>query len=213
SCLGALIITLMLVPLRTRATLGELGFDKHTVRRDIAIGTTAFFVLVVPVLLLQLILTLLWKETSHPLVGLLRDDPSLKFFAMSGFAAVLVAPLVEEFFFRVLLQGWLETMFYRHSAAAQSIAAQADVAQPDAFQQVTDSELSTNEDRVEPDEEAHPYRSPTVAAQDHPPESGASPKSGIINNPSPWAIVISAFLFAIAHGGNGPDPIPLFLFG
>ena len=82
SCLAALIITLMLVPLRTGATYRQLGFDNRTIARDISIGVTAFFILVVPVLLTQLILTLLWKETSHPLVGLLSDDPSAKFFAM-----------------------------------------------------------------------------------------------------------------------------------
>lgn len=48
-------------------------------------------------------------ETSHAIVQLFRDGNSWEVF-LCIVSAVIVAPLVEEFLFRVLLQGWLEKL-------------------------------------------------------------------------------------------------------
>jgi len=48
-------------------------------------------------------------ETSHAILQLMRDG-SLSTVLLCAFSAVLVAPFVEEFLFRVLLQGWLERL-------------------------------------------------------------------------------------------------------
>lgn len=45
--------------------------------------------------------------TAHPLVQLLAVKNWTAFF-LCGMAAVVVAPIAEEFLFRILLQGWLE---------------------------------------------------------------------------------------------------------
>ena len=51
-------------------------------------------------------------ELAHPAEQLLRTGtPSEK--AVAVVMAVIVAPFVEEFFFRVLLQGWLEALWSR----------------------------------------------------------------------------------------------------
>jgi membrane protease YdiL (CAAX protease family) len=57
-------------------------------------------------------------NTKHVIVQMLQayhQYPAL--FLVAAFAAVVVAPIIEEFFFRVLLQGWLETMERRHRFA------------------------------------------------------------------------------------------------
>jgi len=55
-------------------------------------------------------------ELSHPAEQLLRtSDPGA--IAVSVVLAVLVAPLIEEFIFRVLLQGWLEAVWTRRRTA------------------------------------------------------------------------------------------------
>lgn len=46
---------------------------------------------------------------AHPLVQLLAADPRPSTLIMALLAATLVAPLAEELFFRLALQGWLET--------------------------------------------------------------------------------------------------------
>lgn len=46
--------------------------------------------------------------TEHPITQLIRQHPSLTVLLVAFFSAVLAAPLTEEFFYRLLLQGWLE---------------------------------------------------------------------------------------------------------
>ena len=50
------------------------------------------------------------EKTQHPLLRLLSDSPTLESILWSVAAAVVVAPLVEELLFRVVLQGWLKTV-------------------------------------------------------------------------------------------------------
>jgi membrane protease YdiL (CAAX protease family) len=48
------------------------------------------------------------SESQHTLVRVLEADPSIPTLIVCMLTGVLVAPIVEEFLFRVLLQGWLE---------------------------------------------------------------------------------------------------------
>lgn len=47
-------------------------------------------------------------DVHHPLVDLLTADPSPATWLLCIVVAVVVAPLVEEFMYRLVLQGWLE---------------------------------------------------------------------------------------------------------
>lgn len=49
-------------------------------------------------------------STEHDVLVLLRKDRSLAAFALCLVAAVVVAPITEEVFFRLLFQGWLEKL-------------------------------------------------------------------------------------------------------
>jgi membrane protease YdiL (CAAX protease family) len=54
-----------------------------------------------------------FEPSKHPLIKAIQNplaEPGWELWASSIFAVVLVAPLVEEFLFRVLLQGWLESL-------------------------------------------------------------------------------------------------------
>ena len=52
-------------------------------------------------------------DADHPVVELLRGDFSIQTFLLCVLVAVVVAPIVEEFLFRLLLQGWLEAVELR----------------------------------------------------------------------------------------------------
>ncbi len=52
------------------------------------------------------------RETVNPAIDLLGSG-DWRMIALATVAAVVVAPLVEEFLFRVLLQGWLEAVWSR----------------------------------------------------------------------------------------------------
>jgi membrane protease YdiL (CAAX protease family) len=85
-----------------------LGGDWCRWRTDLRLGAIGFLMLAPPVLLIQLALTQFFPS-QHPLIELVLAKPEARFLAACGFTAVVVAPLAEEFQFRVLIQGWLQT--------------------------------------------------------------------------------------------------------
>ena len=50
------------------------------------------------------------SDANHALVVLLREDRSLPALALCLISGAIVAPIAEEIFFRLLLQGWLEAI-------------------------------------------------------------------------------------------------------
>lgn len=97
---------------RYRVGAARLTGDLGRWREDLKIAGVAFVMLAPPVLVLQLVLTRLFPS-EHPLIELVLQNPEPRFLWASGVSAVIVAPLMEEFQFRVLLQGWLQTVARR----------------------------------------------------------------------------------------------------
>ena len=88
-----------------RASSFDLGWRLR--RQDLLVGLVATLALLPPVFLLQALLTL-FVTYEHPVLELLDQSADFQFFLPMAFVAVFVAPVTEEFFFRVVLQGWLE---------------------------------------------------------------------------------------------------------
>ena len=76
---------------------------------DIRLGVVAFLALAPPVYALQICLVQRF-ESKHPLIELIRQNPQPQLIAVCIASAVLVAPVIEEYLFRGLLQGWLERL-------------------------------------------------------------------------------------------------------
>jgi membrane protease YdiL (CAAX protease family) len=85
----------------------DLGFDVTKLGGDLRLGGKVFLSVLVPVYGLQLLLTQL-MPSEHPLALLAKDQPSIGTLALATVSAVAVAPLFEEFIFRIVLQGWFE---------------------------------------------------------------------------------------------------------
>jgi membrane protease YdiL (CAAX protease family) len=96
------------VHLRRRgASWRSLGFSLLGSSADLRLGGGTVLLLVAPLLTLAALLDRL-VPYRHPIVEFLalhRDAVSL---AVVALAAIVVAPIVEELFFRRILQGWLE---------------------------------------------------------------------------------------------------------
>lgn len=102
------------------ATLEDCGFSAKDLPRDLGVGLVAFVACVVPVDGLNALLE--WRfqiKYTHPLIEAVRAHSDWSMFFATAVAALIVAPLFEEFVFRVLLQGWLEAVEARHRAARQ----------------------------------------------------------------------------------------------
>jgi membrane protease YdiL (CAAX protease family) len=107
SSLLAVLCSLPVTRWRTGASWRDLGMDTSFVGRDVAFGAVAFAMTAPPVYAIQIALTR-WFPSEHPLALLLKEESEPGFVLVALFCAVLVAPIAEEFLFRVLLQGWLE---------------------------------------------------------------------------------------------------------
>jgi membrane protease YdiL (CAAX protease family) len=122
--LAALAASVAWVAVRTEATWGDLGVVWRRTGTDMGLGVVAFVMIAPPVFGLQLLLVRWFGIPSqHPLIAVLRDHPSPALMAAVVFSAVVVAPLAEEYFFRVLLQGWLERLVRPQLAILASAAA------------------------------------------------------------------------------------------
>lgn len=92
------------------AYLDDLGWDTSRLASDVRSGLLLFLAAVLPVFGVQWFFTQFMDIPSkHPLLELTKESPTLGIMVLITVAAVGVAPWFEEFVFRVVLQGWLES--------------------------------------------------------------------------------------------------------
>jgi membrane protease YdiL (CAAX protease family) len=202
-------LVLIITVVASQPTFGDLGLPT-TVRglaSDIKVGVVAFLAAIVPVHGLQVIMLVLFglqnEPPSHPLVEMIAPEgPDVTLFLVASFMAVVMAPLSEEVFFRLIFQGWLEKREARRLTAHPPIA--------DADVILSPNSLAPDSFDVGPivDEPALPV--PTIEATESlPPEL---PTGGFAGLPYGWfPILISSLLFAAAHFGHGVDPFAIFV--
>jgi membrane protease YdiL (CAAX protease family) len=184
---------LAVVIISSNATRTDLGLPKDAAElsRDVRIGVIAWLAALAPVYGTQLtLLTLFGPSEGHPLLKMVEQQADAALFVLAFFAAVIAAPLCEELTFRLVLQGWLEKWdAWRGGSQIQDF----DVVETP----VHDEESAA----LEPMEAVFDEGLMPV---DAPRETGFQRTHWL-------PIVISSLLFALAHFGYGPDPVPLFL--
>ena len=185
---GAMLLTIGHMMFRAGATVSDLGFKTRHLGLDVRAGVGTFLLLAMPVLLLQGWLGKLFPEAGeHPLIELLRTDSALSTLLTFFCVVVVLAPIVEEFFFRVILQGWLERVGQGHISLRYRISSEGEETSQPALARTSPFEKLLNRDPV--------------------PQPDPMPLSHA------WvSIVATSFLFALAHAGHGTAPIPLFIF-
>ncbi len=182
------------------ATWSDLGLERGRWWEDVLLGIGAYAMLVVPMLLLHILVQRLTKLTEqHPFVDLLSNDPRFGYLLPIGVAALLAAPLAEEFFFRLMLQGWLERLMTRGSRPADTVGAE-----PDAGGAMEPG--GPLEARVL--EPGRPLPSVPGGPLAAPPQSPVPQPPALRARLVP--IFVSALVFALAHVGQGAAPVALF---
>lgn len=99
-----------------------LGFPGGRLRDDLAVACRALGLVVFPLLMAAAALNAFVKY-EHPIVNFLDGRRDLVAAALVVVSAVVVAPLTEEFFFRRVLQGWLEKHFGDEKGVAVALSA------------------------------------------------------------------------------------------
>jgi membrane protease YdiL (CAAX protease family) len=98
-------ISVLWLAVRAGAGCDALGCSLGNWRRDLSSGLVAATFIIPPVLGVQAVLASR-LPSEHPLITSIKANPAL--LPVAAVLAVLFAPLLEEFLFRVVLQGWLE---------------------------------------------------------------------------------------------------------
>jgi membrane protease YdiL (CAAX protease family) len=89
-----------------------IGMTISNVSDQIRIGFKGFSAAVIP-MAISMVVTIPFRppESQNSLLKLLQSSPDSLTISLVTLTAVLSAPLVEELLFRVILQGWLATLF------------------------------------------------------------------------------------------------------
>jgi len=179
--LAGVAAALAVIGLRTRAGRRDFGISLQHVPQDLWLGLAAFVMLAPPVYAIQKLLVA-WFPYRHPLISMLQQHPETAVRAAVFFSAVVAAPIVEEFFYRVLWQGWLQEVVPRR----------------EQFQQLVFGRPAV------------PVRSPSDSRSPAA-ENGVGPSDPPSPAAEAMAIVACSTLFAVMHISHGPAPIPLFV--
>lgn len=85
--------------------------------KTIAVGLiSGLAVIPLMYIMMGVVSSLSQSKYEHPLIDSAVESATFTKYLMAVFAAAIVAPIVEEFLFRVLLQGWLQSIPFRSLA-------------------------------------------------------------------------------------------------
>jgi membrane protease YdiL (CAAX protease family) len=211
--LVVLALSLIWLTIVAGASAADVGLARPRLAYDLKLGLCAL-VAILPVLYaIQFLLTQL-MPSEHPVARLLEEHPQVHIFLLCGFSAVLVAPLVEEFLFRGVLQGWMERV-----EANLRVALMVEPAEqpPDIAAESLDT-ANAPPSTVD----INPYRAPRADGTMWKPIPAIPPADQSRFGQAVASvlrffpigmlpILIGALAFALVHLSHGPDPIPLFV--
>ncbi len=95
---------------RQSVTPLDIGWRPSKIGRDTLLGIGGFLAIGFVIFMLQIVLSRhnADPKLQHPLVQAMLRDPSPGILGLAALSVIVVAPLCEEFLFRVVLQGYLE---------------------------------------------------------------------------------------------------------
>lgn len=177
------LLTLAWIVLRYRHLFQIFGCSSRFFATDVKLAACAFVMTVPGLLLLQWLFSFL-VDYQHGTIEILKDQNNLLTVLVTWTAAVVLAPLAEEIFFRGFLQAWLQRMGHgKHIISASRLFL-------GGFSGVSQERNSTT---------------PEGQRQEHPLKLDYS-QAG-------WMpIILTSVAFGAVHLGQGLAPLILFLF-
>lgn len=183
-----------------------LWVSRAKIAEGLGLGILGFGLVVPPILILQLGLSKL-VPYQHATFDVLNSDSRLISFLLTWMAAVLIAPICEEIFFRGVLQNWLQRLFAKNKPSLDSLIAggidgidQAALPNAKKINKISGAGSAENADSDLDFAIDSASNSTTRSTQD----SASFPLT---------AVVVTSLIFGMVHLGQGLAPIPLFFFG
>lgn len=222
----AIALALFWMALRFDATPKHVGFRFSGWWRQLQIGIIATFVVLPVVYLLMAAVSIgLHSEYNHPLLDEVRRNATLTSYLMGVVTAVLLAPLAEEFLFRVMIQGWLQSwsvstpkqilLGARLSERGLGDSPALEVGPPIGQNTEWDVEAQIVDT-------SNPYQPVVIGLTDRSAPNVDTDQVSIsttldethwVSTPPWWPSVVTGILFGLAHWGYGLSFIPLIVLG
>ncbi|MCA9194232.1 MAG: CPBP family intramembrane metalloprotease [Planctomycetales bacterium] len=224
--LVVVLVTLVWLSARYRVTPSHAGFNASLSLKHVAVGLLAAFAgLPFVYLIMALVSFGLETQYDHPLVVEMQRNPTLQNYLLGVFTAVIVAPLAEEFLFRVLIQGYLQSFQFsslmanllgaswlerlRPNSPFFSTRAVHRLASPKSDEDRIGSEANLFSD-IANAETSNPYAMTSLT----PPSQPQEESHGFADlQPPIWPAIVTGILFGLAHWDYGLSFIPLIVLG
>ncbi len=221
---AAIGLALLWMALRFDVTPQHVGFRSRGWWRQLQVGIIATLAVLPLIYLLMAVVSIgLQSEYKHPLLDEVRRNATLSSYLLGLVTAVLLAPLAEEFLFRVMIQGWLQS--WSVSTPRQILLG----ARLDERSARTSQALEA----VRPDQRSADWEveSQVVESSSHDQPVGAVAfdenatlfdanqsssswyKANAAFTPPWWPSIVTGILFGLAHWGYGLSFVPLILLG
>ncbi len=201
-CLELIVVVLLVAAARALAGAKwhDLGFNFSRLGHDLGLGVCAYLAAIVPLMAMQWALAFAFQQPyTHPIIEGYKHQPDAWMLSLTALSAIVVAPFCEEFLFRVLLQGWFESI----DATWQRRRRKEDV------RELPLPEPATAEPAPLPVASGNPYarrrQAPPLVAVVVPDAADT-----FVPKPAVWPILLSSVLFALSHFGQGLAPVTLF---
>jgi membrane protease YdiL (CAAX protease family) len=196
----AMFVGTLWIAAQTRCKIEEVGWSIRRFGYDLLVGLGAalLFLPLIQILMATLVYSLK-MEYDHPLFEAMEKGPVWLMYGGAVFAAVLVAPITEEFLFRVLLQGLLE----------------ANAKRPFSFKTLFWGSPAKDQTQAIPiaSEVVATQSTDTLSSEVHLPQQASSDEQPINSRLPIWPLFVSGILFGLAHFQYGPSWLPLILMG
>ncbi len=209
-CISFVALATLWIVVRFRVSLSHIGFTNDGIGKVTALGLIAGLGLVPIIYLGNIAVSLGSKvEYHHPLIDAVRNDTTSTNFLLAIFAAAIVAPLFEEFLFRGLLQGWLQSIPFR--SFADTLLGRIDgLSATSQTPQLLEAPAVIKPDDTTPNP-SNPYLSTGSSASQYTEPTRDDYQTNVV--PPIWPSVVAGILFGLAHWGYGWSFIPLSVFG
>ena len=214
----AVVAITFFVVLRSGCSYKKLGWRNDQLASDLYAGLQCFLMMTPPLLILSAILQQLTQvKYDHPVVEMIEKFPWLPGFAF--WQACVVAPISEEFAFRVMLVGWFESMHFarekvlaflfglkvREELGVEELAGKSE----GLFEMMGVATVAAPAPQSTTLQE--PYAPPVLGM-----EPATDPNVECLPSPVPlpwWPSIVSGTLFGLAHYSYGVSWVPLIVFG